>query len=162
MLPETGFLPFSRANFLMDFVVLAMAVIVPIMIGSVILVRYKKDYNLHKKIQIALGSILGLTLIVFELDVRLNGWRHLAEASPYYENFVFPSLFVHLFFAIPTFFLWLGLSAGVVGLMLFVVPDISWQTQFFTFAVLVTAIVLSAIVIYAIILDEVCSQKKEV
>lgn len=112
MLPETGFLPFSRANFLMDFVVLAMAVIVPIMIGSVILVRYKKDYNLHKKIQIALGSILGLTLIVFELDVRLNGWRHLAEASPYYENFVFPSLFVHLFFAIPTFFLWLVTIIG--------------------------------------------------
>lgn len=112
MLPETGFLPFSRANFLMDFVVLAMALIIPVMIGSVLLVRYKKDYDLHRKIQIALGSTLGLTLIIFELDVRLNGWRHLAESSPYYDSLVFPSLAVHLFFAIPTFFLWLVTIIG--------------------------------------------------
>ena len=68
MLPETGFLPFSRANFLMDFVVLAMAIIIPIMLASVVLVRYWKNYSLHRKIQIALGSVLGITLIVFEID----------------------------------------------------------------------------------------------
>lgn len=107
MLPETGFLPFSRASFLMDFVVVAMMLIIPILVTSVGIVRYRKSYEVHRKIQVGLGSLLGVTIVFFELDVRLNGWRHLAEVSPFYETLVFPALIVHLFFAIPTFFLWI-------------------------------------------------------
>lgn len=127
MLPETGFLPFSRANFLMDFVVLAMAIIIPIMLASVVLVRYWKNYSLHRKIQIALGSVLGITLIVFEIDVRINGWRHLAASSPYYDTAVYPSLIVHLAFAIPTFFLWL---VTIIGGIKYYRPDSDQGTRF--------------------------------
>ena len=39
-------------------------------------------------------------------------------------------------FAPGVFFLWLGLAAGVVGLWLYVQPDLVWQSQFFIFAIL--------------------------
>ena len=39
-------------------------------------------------------------------------------------------------FAPGAIFLWLGISAGLVGAMLLAVPDISWQVQFLVFAVL--------------------------
>ncbi len=34
------------------------------------------------------------------------------------------------------FFLWMGIAAGVVGVLLYAVPDISWQQQVLAFAVL--------------------------
>ena len=34
-----------------------------------------------------------------------------------------------------TFFLWMGISAGVVGLVLLLFPGISWQTQLTLFAI---------------------------
>ncbi len=39
-------------------------------------------------------------------------------------------------FAPGAIFMWLGISAGIVGAMLLAVPDISWQVQFLVFAVL--------------------------
>ncbi len=39
-------------------------------------------------------------------------------------------------FAPGAIFMWLGISAGIVGAMLLAVPDISWQVQFLIFAVL--------------------------
>jgi membrane protein implicated in regulation of membrane protease activity len=43
-----------------------------------------------------------------------------------------------------TYFLWLGASALVTALVLFIVPEISWQAQFLVFSVLsVTSIVIS-------------------
>jgi len=35
-----------------------------------------------------------------------------------------------------TFFLWLAVAAGIVGLLILLAPDIGWQTQFLIFAVL--------------------------
>ena len=101
-----GFLPMSRANFILDFLALAMVAIVPIMLLSLFQVRQKKNYLLHRKIQIVLGIVLGLAILVFEIDMRINGWRQYAEASPYYQTLVMPALLFHLLFAIPTLFLW--------------------------------------------------------
>ncbi|MEE8327276.1 MAG: NfeD family protein [Nitrosomonadaceae bacterium] len=39
-------------------------------------------------------------------------------------------------FAPGAFFLWLGVSAGVVGLILVVIPDMGWESQFLIFAVI--------------------------
>jgi membrane protein implicated in regulation of membrane protease activity len=39
-------------------------------------------------------------------------------------------------FAPGAFFLWLGVSAGVVGLILVVFPDMGWESQFLIFAVI--------------------------
>lgn len=101
-----GFLPYSRGSFILDFIVVAMALVLPVLAWSIWLVKSKKNLAFHKTIQIGLGLVLGLAIVAFELDMRINGWRHLAEPSPYYETWVFPSLLLHLCFAIPTLFLW--------------------------------------------------------
>jgi len=98
--------PFSRASFVLDFIVLAMALVIPILLYSMMAVKRRHDIQTHRKIQIGLGIILGLAILLFEIDMRIFGWRHQAEPSPYYDTWVFPSLYVHLFFAIPTLFLW--------------------------------------------------------
>ena len=42
-----------------------------------------------------------------------------------------------------TFFLWMGVSAAVIGAIVWVIPDMKWEWQFFLFAILsVTSIVL--------------------
>lgn len=43
-------------------------------------------------------------------------------------------LFVLEAFAPGTFFLWMGISAGVVGVLVFFVPGIGWDYQIFIFA----------------------------
>jgi uncharacterized membrane protein YozB (DUF420 family) len=102
-----GFLPMSRASFILDFLVVAMAFVIPVMLVSLFQVKKRKNYALHRRIQIILGVVLGLVVLVFELDMRLFGWRQYAEASPYYDSLVIPALILHLIFAIPTFFLWI-------------------------------------------------------
>lgn len=47
-------------------------------------------------------------------------------------------------FAPGAVFIWMGLAAGVVGLIVFLFPDISWKWQFIGFAILaITTILLS-------------------
>ena len=41
-----------------------------------------------------------------------------------------------------TFFLWMGISAGIVGVVLYIVPELSWELQLTIFAVLSVATVL--------------------
>lgn len=102
----SGFLPSSRGSFILDFIVVAMAAVLPILLYSIWIAKIKKDLKFHRSIQMTLGIILGVAIIAFELDMRINGWRHLAEPSPYYDTLVFPSLIIHLCFAIPTLFIW--------------------------------------------------------
>jgi hypothetical protein len=101
-----GFLPLSRANFFLDFIALAMAAVIPVMLISLFQVRKRKNYELHRRLQTILGVGLGLAILAFEIDMRVNGWRQYAEASPFYDTWVVPSLVFHLIFAIPTLFIW--------------------------------------------------------
>ncbi len=105
-----GFLG-TRASLMLDFVVLAMMGVLPIMAWSIAQAHYRRRYLLHKRIQIALAVVLAITVAVFETDVRINNWRPRAEASPYYGSAdtmgpVFYVLYVHLFFAVSTVVLW--------------------------------------------------------
>lgn len=102
----SGFIPYSRASFMLDLVVVAMIVVVPVLAWSIYLVRYKHNYSLHKRIQATLGVVLLVTVCFFELDIRLNGWRQFATDSPFYDTWVFPVLYTHLFFAVSTVLLW--------------------------------------------------------
>ena len=106
-----GFLP-TRGSFMLDFVVVGMFAILPLLGFSIYLVRYRKEFQWHKRLQIALASILLVTVVAFEVDLRfLTDWKALAEPSPYYQpdswNPVWYSLIVHLGFAIPTPLLWI-------------------------------------------------------
>lgn len=101
-----GFLG-TRGSLMLDVIVIAMALVLPILAWSIYLVRVRRDYNSHKWFQIVLGSVLLVAVLVFEIDIRMHGWRERAAASPYYESLVFPSFYVHLGCAIPALFLWI-------------------------------------------------------
>jgi uncharacterized membrane protein YozB (DUF420 family) len=106
-----GFLG-TRGSLMLDLVVVAMAVILPVLAWSVWLVRYRRRYELHKRVQTVLALVLLTTVLLFEIDMRVNGWRDRAEASPYYTSdagdvsLVFAALYVHLVFATTTAVLW--------------------------------------------------------
>lgn len=107
ILAQNGFLP-TRGSFMLDFVVVAMLLVLAIMSFSIGLARFKQQYRLHKQIQILLAVVLLVTIVAFEVDLRLitKNWRELAEPSPYFPVGVDVSLWIHLAFAIPTPFVW--------------------------------------------------------
>lgn len=115
-----GFLPGARGSLMLDVVVLAMLVVVPLLAISIWLVKKRRNYRLHKTLQLTMATVLLAAVVLFELDIRLHGWMHRAAASPYFDSeapWRSPagiSLIVHLLFAVPTLLLW----AAVVGLAL--------------------------------------------
>ncbi len=103
-----GFLP-NRASATLDFVVVAMVLVLIALGLSVYQVRKKQNPKLHRSIQLITAIVLLITLIGFEVDIRMNGWREMAKPSPYFESGVVNwSLWIHLMFAIPTPFVWGG------------------------------------------------------
>lgn len=108
-----GFLPFGRGSFMLDVVFLAMWVVTPLLALSIWLVKQRHNYALHKKLQLAMAGVLLVAVLLFEIDIRVNGWEHRAEPSPYFDaahKFTCPAgiaLVVHLCFAVPTLLLWI-------------------------------------------------------
>ena len=109
-----GFLPISRASGVLDLVALALFVIIPVLARSIYLVRVKKSYEAHRKLQIVLSIVLLVTITVFEVDMRVHGWQQFAEASRFYQTLVYPALWIHLFFAISTTLLWAYVVVGAL------------------------------------------------
>jgi hypothetical protein len=115
-----GFLPGSRGSLMLDVVFLAMFVVVPLLITSIYLVKYRRQYSLHKWLQVVMAVVLLVAVILFELDIRINGWETRAEPSPYFDasrKWTCPagiSLIVHLSFAVPTLVLWIYVVVDAV------------------------------------------------
>jgi putative membrane protein len=103
-----GFLP-SRGSFMLDVVFLAMFAVLPVLAYSIYLVKQRRAYALHKRIQITLAAVLLVTVTAFEVDLNFvtKDWRPLAEPSRFYDaGWVDRCLWVHLAFAVPTPLLW--------------------------------------------------------
>ena len=109
----SGFIPGSRGSLMLDVVFLAMFAVVPLLVVSIYLVKYQRRYGLHKRLQLAMAVVLLIAVLLFELDIRVNGWEARAEPSPYFDasnKWSCPagvSLIVHLSFAVPTLLLWI-------------------------------------------------------
>lgn len=108
-----GFLG-TRATFMFDFVVVAMAAILPILGWSVYLVKYRRAYALHRVVQLVLAVVLLVAVAAFEIDVRLAqgtdySWSSLAKASPFYDSGLYPLLYFHLTCSISTVVLWIAI-----------------------------------------------------
>lgn len=107
-----GFLPFSRATIMFDVVAVALVAFLPALLVSIILVK-QGHYLLHKRLQVALGIILLITVVLFEIDVQASklvvegGWRTLTVESPYHGTPIDRLLRVHLVFATITALLWI-------------------------------------------------------
>lgn len=111
---QDGFLGY-RTSFMLDFVVCALVIIVPLLVYSIWLVKVKRAYTAHKRLQLALGIILLVAVTAFEVDLQMvhGGWENIvqktypdeaqlaakvAEARPY--------LRIHLLFAVTTPVIW--------------------------------------------------------
>jgi uncharacterized membrane protein YozB (DUF420 family) len=97
---------------MLDLVFLSMFAVVPIMLWSIWQVRRHHRYDLHRRVQLLLGIVLGLTVSAFEVDMRIHGWHERAEPSRFWRagainDWIDYSLLVHLTCAIPTAILWL-------------------------------------------------------
>ena len=108
----SGFLP-GRASLMLDVVVVAMFFVLLALAFSIYSVKYRRQYERHKLIQLALASALLVVLLLFEIDVHfIDRWMVRADASPYFDaatrsGLVVDALAVHLVFATTTFALWL-------------------------------------------------------
>lgn len=109
-----GFLGY-RTSFMLDFVVCALVLIVPVLAWSVYTVRVRRRYLLHRNVQLLLGIVLLAAVAAFEIDLQWvqGGWKNVVakRASPLSAEefqFVRRVLWVHLVFAISTPFLWIA------------------------------------------------------
>ena len=112
---SNGFLGY-QTTFMLDFVVCALVLIVPLLLWSLWLVKFRRRYVVHKRLQITLGIVLLIAVTAFEVDVQMvhGGWEKIVarqELSPEVLttkiNDVRPWLLVHLMFAVTTPLLWI-------------------------------------------------------
>ena len=106
-----GFLGYS-STFMLDFVVTALILIVPVLLTSLYLVKVRRNVVAHRNLQLALAAVLLVAVVAFEIDIRAHGgWRTIvgtrtpALSAEQLET-VKQTLYVHLVFAISTPLLW--------------------------------------------------------
>ena len=107
-----GFLGF-KSSFMLDAVVCALVLVVPVLLYSLYTVKVKKNFELHKKLQLFLGIALLLAVGAFEVDLQIvhKGWeniiakRDVALTDEQMET-VRKALWIHLVFAVTTPLLW--------------------------------------------------------
>jgi uncharacterized membrane protein YozB (DUF420 family) len=108
---SNGFLGYP-ASFMLDVVVCALLVVVPLLAFNIYVVRWGRNYQLHKRLQLLLAAVLLLAVGLFEIDMQWQGGVNaiLAKRSRPLNPEELASfrslLFVHLFFAISTVLLW--------------------------------------------------------
>lgn len=111
---RTGFLGYPT-TFMLDFVVCALVLIVPLLLYSLWLVKVKRNYKAHMQFQLGLGLILLVAVTAFEVDVQMvhGGWENIVAQQQLSEEAfaakiseVRPWLLLHLVFAVTTPLLW--------------------------------------------------------
>lgn len=113
MLPQ-GFLG-TRADILMDIVIVSLAAILPIIWFSWTRAR-RRRWGTHKKTQLALGITLAVVVSLFEADLRLSGGIfELTKQSAFHGTALLnASIWTHMAFSISTALIWLGLTIASV------------------------------------------------
>lgn len=97
-----GFLG-SRASFGMDVVLVGLWALLPLLAWSIHLVRNRRAYAAHKRLQLVIAAALLAAILVFEIDVRIfSDWRLRAAPSPSWPVGVLSALGIHLVFATST------------------------------------------------------------
>ena len=87
---------------MLDLVAVAMFAILPALAFGMHLVKDKRNYAAHKKMMLAISVTLAITVILFELEMRLIGWRDLAAPSPYFNTLMPVALGIHLVCSVST------------------------------------------------------------
>ena len=108
-----GFLG-NDASFMLDFVVCALVLLVPLLAFSLYTVKFRRNYELHRGLQATLAAILLVAVVAFEVDMRWHGgWKQIVNKDSEHPRLtdeelapVEKVLYVHLVFAISTPVLW--------------------------------------------------------
>lgn len=106
-----GFLGYP-STLMLDVVVCALALVVPVLLYSIYLVKRRRQYLWHRNLQTALGLALLVTVALFEIDMRLHGgWQQIlknrsVQLSDDQLRWVGNILLVHLVFAVSAVVLW--------------------------------------------------------
>jgi hypothetical protein len=108
-----GFLG-TDASFMLDVVVCALGVVAVLQAISIYIVKVARNYTLHKYLQITLAVALLLTVVAFEVDMRIHGgWVNIINKNPDLPRLTGPALdhvrnilYIHLIFAVTTPLLW--------------------------------------------------------
>lgn len=109
-----GFLGYDT-TLMLDVVVCALVVVVPLLLFSLYTVKVQRNYLLHRNLQVLLGIVLLAAVTAFEVDVQLvhGGWEQIVNkpgqpvrlATEALED-VRRILRIHLCFAISTPLFW--------------------------------------------------------
>lgn len=101
----------TRADILVDIVMLSFVIILPILIISWRTARIRKDYAVHRKIQITLGVTLAIVVAIFEYDLAMSGGIYELTKGGQYEgtSILIWTINIHTLFAVVTSFIWVGL-----------------------------------------------------
>jgi hypothetical protein len=108
-----GFLGYP-ASLMLDVVVCALIVVVPLLAFNIYVVRFGRNYRLHKRLQLLLAAVLLVAVGLFELDMQWQGGvdgilakRPRPLSAPELSSFR-SLLWVHLGFGVSTVFLWIA------------------------------------------------------
>jgi len=108
-----GFLGY-RTSFMLDAVVCALVLVVPVLVVSLYLVKVRRNYTAHRNLQIGLGIVLLITVAAFEIDIQQiqGGWENVVakrevKLTPGQLASARNVLWVHLVFAVSSPLLWL-------------------------------------------------------
>lgn len=110
---KDGFLGF-HTSFMLDAVVVALVLVVPVLVYSLYAVKVRRDYLRHRNLQIGLAITLLAAVMAFEIDLHFvqGGWLNVVKKGPSVSDtqlaFIHNVLRVHLLFAGSTPFLWAG------------------------------------------------------
>lgn len=98
---------------MLDFVVVSLVLIVPVLLYSLYAVKVQRRYVLHRNLQLALGVVLLVAVGLFEIDLQWvqQGWsnvvaKRVTPLTTEQLGFVRTVLRIHLVFAISTPLLW--------------------------------------------------------
>jgi hypothetical protein len=109
-----GFLGYNT-TFMLDFVVCALVVVVPLVLYSLYEVKVRRNYLRHRNLQVLIAVVLLAAVAAFEVDVQLihGGWQQIVNkpGEPVRMDDtalgeVRRVLGIHLLFAVSTPLLW--------------------------------------------------------
>ena len=105
-----GFLG-TRADILMDIVVLSFIVILPLLAWSWLIVRRDKKYSLHKRVQLTTGIVLAVVVALFEYDLKVSGgiFELTSGSSLAGTTLLNAVIYTHTLFAVAAALIWVGL-----------------------------------------------------
>ena len=105
-----GFLG-TRADVLIDIVMLSFVVILPILVWSWRLARTSRNYRLHRNVQLTLGITLAIVVLIFEYDLKMSGGIfELTKGSAFEGTPILNwTIYTHTIFSVLTSVIWVGL-----------------------------------------------------